>query len=635
MPMPFARTAVALVLPSLLALAATPTHAASQNAPAPAPSVDPSHYAGMIYRMVGPHRGGRVEAVAGVPGEPHTFFMGTSGGGIWKTDDAGAHWEPVADEFLEAGSIGALAVASSRPSVIYAGTGSACIRGNVSIGRGLWKSVDGGDRWTFIGLPDAGAVGAIEVHPTDHDRVYVAALGNPFAPNPERGVYRSVDGGASWDQVLFLNDSTGAVSLAINPSNPDDIFAGMWRAERKPWTLISGGEDGGLYRSLDGGDTWSKVGGGLPQGVVGRVGVSISEANPRRIFAMIEAEPGNGLYRSDDGGETWQFMTDDSRLTGRAWYYHHVVADPNDENTVYVLNVRLYRSTDGGRTFDLIPVPHGDVHDLWVNPENPDIFVVGDDGGAVVTVNHGRTFSTMYNQPTAELYDVVVDNQVPYRVYGSQQDNTAISVLSRPLENQLRPQEGWRYAAGCETGPVALHPDHPEVVWGGCYSGVINRMDVERDLRRNMNLYPANQNEAPRDLRYRFQWVAPIVVSPHDPETVYHASQYVHRTRDGGFTWETISPDLTTNDPSLQDFPGGPIHADHSGVEVYNTIFSLVVSPHDANTLWVGTDDGRVHLSRDEGASWQEITPDAMPELGTVNRIDVSPHEPGRAYLAV
>jgi photosystem II stability/assembly factor-like uncharacterized protein len=619
------------LLLGLVAGATFPAPARAQTTPA----VSPAHYAGMTYRMVGPHRGGRVEAVAGVPGEPHTFYMGGTGGGVWKTDDAGAHWTPIADEFLTAGSIGALAVASSRPAVLYAGTGSACIRGNVSIGRGLWKSMDGGERWQFIGLPLSGAVGDLVVHPADHDRVYVAALGNPFAPNPERGVYRTRDGGATWDHVLFLNDSTGAVSLAMNPANPDEVFAGMWRAERKPWTLISGGADGGVYRTRDGGDTWTKLGGGLPEGVVGRVGLSISASNPRRVWAMVEAEPGNGLYRSDDGGESWTFLTNDSRLTGRAWYYHHVVADPTDDNTVYVLNVRLYRSTDGGRTFDLIPVPHGDVHDLWVNPHDPDIFVVGDDGGAVVTLNHGRTFSTMYNQPTAELYDVVVDNQEPYRVYGSQQDNTAISVPSRPGENALRPQEEWRYAAGCETGPVALHPDHPDIVWGGCYSGVINRMDVARDLRRNMNLYPANQNDAPRDLRYRFQWVAPIVVSPHDPETVYHASQYVHRTRDGGWTWETLSPDLTTNTPEHQGFPGEPLHGDHSGVEIFNTVFALVVSPHDAETLWVGTDDGLVHLSRDDGATWNEITPAGMPRWATVNRIEVSPHRAGRAFLAV
>jgi hypothetical protein len=362
------------------------------------------------------------------------------------------------------------------------------------------------------------------VHPDDADLVYAAALGNPFGPNPERGVYRSRDGGESWDNVLFLNDSTGAVALAMNPENPDEIFAGMWRAERKPWTLISGGEDGGIYRTRDGGDTWTKLGGGLPEGVVGKVGLSISAANPRRVWAMVEAEPGNGLWRSDDSGETWTFVTGEGRLAGRAFYYHHVVADPTDENTIYVLNSRLFRSTDGGENFTMIPLPHGDVHDLWVHPDDPDVFVVGTDGGAVVTLNHGATFSTVYNQPTAEFYDVEVDNLMPYRLYGSQQDNSTIIVPSRPGRNQLRPQEVWRYAAGCETGPIAFDPDDPDVIWGGCYAGVINRMVVSSDTRRNMNLYPSSTGVAPSELRYRFQWVAPIVVSPHDPQTVYHAS---------------------------------------------------------------------------------------------------------------
>lgn len=592
-------------------------------------------FEGMRYRMVGPFRGGRVTAVAGFPDRPHAFLQGTTGGGVWHTDDAGHHWDPIADDALTSGNVGAIAVAEANPDVIYVGTGSACIRGNVSVGHGVWKSEDGGASWSFVGLPDAGAIGEMVVHPTDPDLVYAAVLGNPFAPNPERGVYRSRDGGATWENVLFLNDSTGAVSLAMNPADPSEIYAGMWRAERKPWTLTSGSLDGGLYKTTDGGRTWTRLAGGLPQGMVGRVGVAVSPADPRRVWAMIEANPGNGLWRSDDAGATWEFLTGDNALAGRPWYYHHVVADPKDREKVYILNVRFHRSTDGGRTFTLVPVPHGDVHDLWINPEDTDVMVLGDDGGAVVTLNGGRTWSTMYNQPTAEMYDVVVDNQEPYRVYGSQQDNTTISVLSRRTRNLLRPQEGWRYASGCETGPVALHPDHPEIVWGGCYGGVINRMDVETDTRRNVNLYPVSTAVAPGDLRYRFQWVAPIVVSPHDPETVYHASQYVHRTRDGGMTWETISPDLSWNDPATQRFPGGPIHADNSGVEVFGAVFALTISPHDPATLWAGTDDGRVHVTRDDGATWTEVTPPGMPRFATVNRIEASVHAPGRAFLAV
>jgi photosystem II stability/assembly factor-like uncharacterized protein len=589
----------------------------------------------MEFRMVGPFRGGRVTAVTGVPGHPHTFLQGASGGGVWRTDDAGQHWEPIADDFLTAGAVGAIAVASSNPDVIYVGTGSACIRGNVSVGRGAWKSEDGGLSWHSIGLADSGAFGEMVVHPRDPDLVYAAALGSPFGKNPERGVFRSRDGGDSWENVLFLSDSTGAVSLAMNPDDPNEIYAGMWRGERKPWTLISGSAEGGIYKTIDGGENWTKLTGGLPEGLVGKVGLAISPANPQRIWAMVEAEPGNGLWRSDDAGASWTFLNGQSNLAGRAFYYHHVVADPVNEDAVYVLNTRLYRSTDGGEDFTLIPVPHGDVHDLWINPENPELFVVGDDGGAVVTLNHGRTFSSMYNQPTAEFYDVVVDNQTPYRLYGSQQDNTTISILSRRERNQLRPQEGWQYAAGCETGPVALHPDRPEVIWGGCYGGVINKMDLERDTRRNLNLYPASTGVAPGELQNRFQWVAPIVVSPHDPETVYHASQYVHRTRDGGVSWETISPDLSYDDPSTQGFPGGPIHADNTGVEVFGTVFALTVSPHDAHTVWVGTDDGRVHITRDDGGSWSEITPPDLARNSTVNRIEVSTHAPGRAFLAV
>jgi len=597
--------------------------------------VDPSYFDGMRYRMVGPFRGGRVTAVTGIAEEPHTFFMGGTGGGIWKTEDAGHHWIPIADDYLTNGNIGALDVADSDPNVIYAGTGSACIRGNVSVGTGVWNSTDGGDTWEFIGLPESGAIGSMAVHPRNPDLVYVAALGHPFGKNPERGVYRSADGGATWENVLFLNDSTGAVSLAMDPSNPRVIYAGMWRAERKPWTLISGGPEGGLYKTTDGGDSWKKLGGGLPEGIVGKVTVSVSRANPDRVFAMVEAEPGNGLYRSDDAGRSWTFLTGESQLTDRAFYYHHVFADPGDENTVYIMNTRLFRSVDGGRTFDLIPVHHGDLHDMWINPDHPEIFVIGDDGGAEVTVTHGRTFSGVYNQPTAELYDVMVDNGYPYRIYGSQQDNTTISVLAHRKNNNLRPQEQWQYAAGCEVGPIAFDPDNPDVIWSGCYGGVINRMVASTDVRRNVNLYPEAQNRAPKDLRNRFQWVAPIVMDPLNPSTVYHASQYVNRTRDGGMTWETISPDLTTNTPEHQEFPGIPIHSDHTGVEVFNTIFSLAPSPHEAGTIWVGSDDGRVHITRDDGASWTDITPPGMPRFATVNRIELSPHTPDRAYLAV
>ena len=624
-----------LTLFAFLALLAIPRPFSPSLALLSAQTIDTSLYAGMRYRMVGPFRGGRSTAVTGIAGKPHTFLMGGTGGGLWRTDDAGHHWTSLTDKYFTVGAVGAVDVADSDPNVIYVGTGSACIRGNVSTGRGLWKSTDSGTTWRFIGLPESGAIGDIAVHPTNPDLVYVAALGHPFGKNRERGVYRSKDGGATWEQVFFQSDSTGAVDFAMNPANPREIYVAMWRAERKPWTLISGSSESGVYKTTDGGDTWTKLAGGLPSGVVGKIGLTVSPANPSRVWAIVEAEPGGGLYRSDNRGESWTRVSTDRRILGRPWYYHHVEADPKDENSLYALNVDMFRSVDGGRTFEEVQVPHGDVHDIWINPEHPEIFAVADDGGVVVTVNHGRTFSSLYNQPTAELYDVEVDNQHSYRIYGSQQDNTTISVRHNLAGHSLRPQQEWSHASGCETGPVALHRDHPDVIWSGCYGGVINVMDVGKDTRRNVNLYPENQGQAPKDRKHRFQWVAPIVVSPHDPNTVYHASQYVHRTRDAGRTWETISPDLTTNNKAYQEFPGGPIHADNSGVEVFNTVFALVVSPHDAGTLWAGSDDGRVHLTRDDGKTWTDISPRAMPALGTVNRIDVSSHAPGRAFVAV
>jgi photosystem II stability/assembly factor-like uncharacterized protein len=619
----------------LLSLPVAGLHAQSPAATQASTAVDPALYAGLSYRMVGPFRGGRSTAVAGIAEQPNVFFMGTTGGGVWKTDDAGGHWTNVTDGFLDVGNIGAIDVADSDPRIIYVGTGSASIRGNSSVGRGVWKSTDGGATWRYLGLPESGAIGKLVVHPTNPDVVYVAALGHPFGRNKERGVYRTRDGGATWDHVLFVNDGTGAVTLSMSPDNPDEIYAGLSRIERKPWTMISGGPDGGVYQTTDGGTSWRKLAGGLPTGKVGKVGVTVSPANPKRVWALVEAEPGGGLYRSDDRGATWTLVNTEKEVRGRPWYYGHVRADPVDPNKVYVMNVPLLRSTDGGATFKKIPVPHGDTHDIWINPRDPRVFGVSSDGGTQVTVNDGRTFSSLYNQPTAELYDVVVDNQVPYRLYGSQQDNSSISVLQRRLHNSLRPQQEWGYAAGCETGPVALHPDHPDIIFGGCYGGEINRQDLRDDTRVSVTVYPEAMALAPRDKINRWQWLAPIVVSPHDPATVYHASQFLYRSRDRGNTWTRISPDLTTNDARYQAWPGEPITADNpNGAETFTTIYAVTPSPHDARTIWVGTDDGRVHITRDDGKRWADITPPALPPLSTVNRIEVSPHAPGRAFIA-
>ncbi len=601
----------------------------------PEATVDPALYEGLAYRLIGPFRGGRSTAVDGLAGRPGVYVMGTTGGGVWKTDDYGHTWHNLSDGFF-GGSIGAIDVADSDPAVIYVGTGSACIRGNTSAGHGLWKSTDGGRSWAFSGLPEAGQIGDVVVHPTNADLVYVAALGHAFGKNPERGVFRSRDGGATWEHVLAIDDSTGVVSLAMNPHNPREIYAGAWRAERKPWTLLSGGPNGGVYKTTDGGNTWTKLAGGLPTGLVGKVGVAVSPANPDRVWALIEAEPDGGLYRSDDAGKTWTRINHENKLRQRAWYYTHVVADPQDEHTVYVLNVAFHRSVDGGKTFEAISVPHGDTHDLWIDPNDPKTMVLADDGGAQVTVNGGKTWSTYYNQPTAELYGVVVDNQIPYRVYGAQQDNTAISLPAWTSSNTLHPKSTWTNPGGCETGPVALHPDHPEITWGGCYGGAINRVDHRTGQYRNVILYPQLQlGEAGKNLRHRFQWVAPIVVSPHDPNVVYHGSQFVNRTTDGGMTWETISPDLTTNTPAHQDYSGGPINHDITGVEIFNTLFSLAVSPHDPEVIWAGSDDGLIHVTRNGGADWRNVTPPGMPRFGTVNSIEVSPHAAGEVFVAV
>lgn len=625
-----------VALPALLpALLSASLSAPLSAQPRPAVTVDTALYAGLTYRMIGPFRGGRSTAVTGVAGQPHLYYMGSTGGGVWKTDDAGTRWTNLSDGFF-GGSIGAIDVADSDPNVLYVGTGSADIRGNASQGRGVWKSTDAGRSWAFTGLPESGAIRRLAIHPTNPDVVWLAALGHPFGRNAERGIFRTKDGGKTWDKVLFLNDSTGASDVVVNPANPRILYAAMWRAERKPWTMISGSREGGVYKSTDGGDSWSKLGGGLPSGLTGKIGLTVSPANPDRLWAIIEAEPEGGVYRSDDAGKTWTRTNSENSLRQRAWYYTRIEADPQDDNTVYALNTGLYRSVDGGKTFTPIDVPHGDTHDLWINPANPRLMVLGDDGGAVVSLTHGRSWSSMNAQPTAEFYDVAVDNGFPYRVYSAQQDNTSISIPAWSGPNVLHPMNEWRYASGCETGPVALHPDRPEVVWGGCYGGAINRWDQATDDRRNMVAYPQLQlGQAAKDLKYRFQWVAPIVVSRHDPNVVYHGAQLVLRSRDGGMTWEEISPDLTTNTRAHQEASGAPINNDITGVEIYNTIFAIAEDPKDARTLWAGTDDGRLHITRDGGRSWQEITPPGMPALGTVENIDLSAHQDGRAWVAV
>lgn len=619
-----------------LTLCAAPVLLASRPASAQE-TVDPAFLSGLSYRNVGPHRGGRVTAVAGVPGEPFLFYMGNTGGGVWKTDDAGESWVNITDGQIAAGSIGAIAVAPSDPNVIYVGTGSAEPRGNTSPGIGMYRSTDAGKTWTHIGLDRAGQIGRIQVHPDDPDRVYVAALGNLFGRNEERGVYRSHDGGGTWERVLFVNDSTGVVDLALNPRNPRILFATAWRAQRLPWTMISGSMEGSVYRSKDGGDTWEKLAAGLPTGLFGKAGVTISPANPERVWAIIEAEgTKGGVYRSDNGGDSWRQLTSEQQLWHRPWYYMRITADPRDENTVWINNVMLYKSVDGGRQFLPIPtVPHGDSHALWINPDDTDIMIEGDDGGATVTLNGGRTWSTQRNQATAELYRVAVDDQFPYRLYGAQQDNSTVSVPSRVSPTVISDFEEEYQVGGCESGHVAVDPRDPNIVYAGCFGGSITRYDVRTGQSREILAYPQNQMaQRVGDLRHRFQWNAPIRISPHDPDVLYHTSNHVHRSRNGGQSWEVISPDLTTDNPEHQGYAGGPITADGTGVEVYGTIFALEESPHEAGVLWAGSDDGLIHVTRDNGETWTDVTPDDFPEGATVNTIDISAHAPGRVHVA-
>jgi len=601
--------------------------------------VDPHLFEGLTYRSLGFSRGGRATAVAGVPSDPLTYYFGSTGGGVWKSTDAGLTWRNISDGFFEAGSIGAIAVADADPNVIYVGTGSACPRGNISLGVGVYKSTDAGKTWKHIGLREAGLIGRIRVHPKNPDLVYVAVLGNIFGPNAERGVYRSKDGGATWEKVLFVDDRTGAVDLAMDVTNPRILYAALWTVERKPWTIDSGSLVGGLFKTTDGGDTWKKLGGGLPSGVlVGKIGVTVSPANPDRVWALVEAaDDRGGVYRSDDGGETWQRVNSQRMLLQRAWYYTHIYADPQDPDTVYALNTGFYKSVDGGRTFQSYPTPHGDNHDLWINPNNPKIMINSNDGGANVSFTGGTSWTEQMNQPTAEIYRVTVDTRFPYRVYGAQQDNSTVSYPSWGAGGFARGAADFYAVGGGESGHIAVDPRNPDIVYAGSYGGTITRVDVGLGLVESIRPYPdLETGQRAMDLKYRFQWQAPIRLSPHNPDVVYFTSQYVHRSKDQGRTWEIISPDLTTNDRTKQDYAGGKgITRDNTGVEVFCTIFAFEESPKVPGLLWAGSDDGLVHVSRDNGKTWTNVTPPDLPKFATINMIDLSPHDPGRVHLAV
>ena len=611
--------------------------ASDAKTPDQAPKTPPTlsdQFPGLEFRSIGPFRGGRSVAVTGVRGKPLLYYFGGTGSGVWKTADGGATWANSSDKFFKTASVGAVAVADSDPNVLYVGTGETAIRGSTSShGDGVYKSTDAGATWTNVGLADTRQIARVRIHPQNPDIVYVAAQGHIWGPNPDRGIFRTLDGGKTWTKILFVDDKTGASDLMMDPTNPRILYAAFWQVYRKGWTLQSGGTGGGLYKTIDGGQTWKKLAGGLPEGIVGKVAVSVSASRPSRVWAMVEAEKG-GLYRSDDGGEKWSLVNGTHRLRQRAWYYSGVYADPLNEDVVYLPNISFLKSIDGGKTFSSIRVRHGDTHDLWIDPEHPARMILGDDGGAEVTVTGGQTWSAEDNQPTAQIYRVITDSQFPYWVYGSQQDNTSVAIPSGVRGSVIRAAD-WHDVAGGESGWIAPDPRNPDIVYAGGYGGSITRYDHKTGEAREIVAYPqVIDGRAARDLKYRFQWTAPIVLSPHDPDTLYHAAQVLLRSRDGGQSWVEISPDLTRNDKTKQDYSGGPIAHEFTGVETYDTIFYVVESPHEAGTIWAGTDDGLVQLTRDAGKTWANVTPKGLPEWIRINAIEVSPHDKATAYVA-
>ncbi|HKE32504.1 MAG TPA: glycosyl hydrolase, partial [Candidatus Angelobacter sp.] len=617
--------------------AAAQSSSESATASTQEPEAEPKGpWHGLTWRSIGPFRGGRALAVTGVIGDAHTYYFGSTGGGVWKSTDGGLSWRPMTDKVKDMSpSIGAIAVAPSDPNVIYAGTGEACIRGNIIAGNGVYKSIDGGKTWNAMGLQDTLAIGRLIVHPKNADIAFVAALGHPFGPNAERGIFRTTDGGKTWSKVLYKDENTGGIDLAFDPGNPNIIFAALWQARRSPWGMDSGGPGSGLYRSTDGGSNWKRLSGhGLPDGILGRIAVAVAYGNSNRVWALIEADKG-GLFRSDDGGENWTLVNSERQYRQRAFYYTHAFADPRSADGVYVLNTGMYRSNDGGKTFLQIRVPHGDNHGLWIDPGDPDRMIESNDGGANVSTNGGASWTAQSNQPTAQFYHVVTDNRFPYYVYGAQQDNSTVGIASASERGGIdRPS--WYPVGGGESGYIAPDPHDPEIVYAGSYGGEITRYDHHTGQEQNVTPWPLNPiGSGAVDQKYRFQWTEPIVFSPHDPNVLYFAAQVLFKSTDHGMSWQVISPDLTRNDKSKQQPSGGPITKDNTGVEVYDTIFSVVESPLQKDLIWAGSDDGLIHITTDGGKNWSDITPRKMPEWGTVSMIEASPYDAGSAYVAV
>ncbi|WP_412069312.1 glycosyl hydrolase [Rubrivirga sp. IMCC43871] len=603
--------------------------------------VDSTLFESLEYRLVGPFRGGRASGVAGIPGDALTYYQGATGGGVWRTQDGGGSWENISDGYF-GGSIGSVAVAESDPNVIYVGGGEKSLRGNVSPGWGMWKSENAGRSWESIGFEGGQHIPRVVVHPRDENTVFAAVLGHAFGPNADRGVFRSRDGGETWEHVLFVNEDAGAFELEMDPTNPRILYASIWNVRRTPFSFSSGGEGSSIWKSTDGGDTWTDISAneGFPDGIWGISAVSISPADPDRVYALVENENG-GLFRSDDGGETWTLVSTDRNLRQRAWYFTRLGADSEDPDKVWVLNVQLWVSTDGGRTFESVDTPHADHHDIWIAPEDGDRIVIADDGGAQVTFDGGDTWSTYLNQPTAQFYRVTTDSHFPYRIYGGQQDNSTIRIAHRSTGGAITERD-WEPSAGGESGWLAPHPDDPDIVFGGSYGGFLQMVNHRTGESRIVNVWPENPIGAPaKDLKIRFQWNFPLLFSQYrDAETndypLFAAGNRLYRSTNYGQTWVPISPDLTRADPATLESSGGPITQDNTSVEYYATIFALAESPHDEGTIWVGSDDGLLHVTRDGGGSWTDITPGdrLLPSDAMINSIEADPARPGGLYVA-
>ncbi len=598
-------------------------------------TVDPELLSALEWRLVGPYRGGRVTTVTGVPDNPQLYYMGATGGGVWKTENAGVSWSNISDDFFDVGTIGAIAVAASDPNVIYVGTGEKSIRGvTTSQGDGVYKSTDAGTTWKHIGLREAGQISRIRIHPTNPDIAYVGVQGRIWGPSEERGVYRTTDGGENWEQVLSVNAQTGATDLRMDPTNPRILYAAMWEHGRKPWYILSGGTAGGIFKSTDAGDTWKKLTDGLPE-LIGKIGVDVSASNPNRLYAIVEAMPGEGgLYRSDDGGATWELKNKSRILWTRSWYYMHIAADPVNEDIVYVLNAPFMKSIDGGVTFEKKSTPHGDHHDHWINPHNNKNMINANDGGATITFDGGESWSSIMNQPTAQFYRVNTDNRFPYRIYGGQQDNSTVAILSQTFDGGIGNDDFYAVGGG-ESAHIAFDPDNPRLVYATTINGTLTEYDADNERLREIKPYPEFVfGMESKDLRYRINWNAPVTASPLDPGVIYYGAQKLLRTSDRGVTFEEISPDLTRNEKDKQGVNGGPITAENVGAEFYGTILTITASPHEYGTVWVGSDDGLIHVTRNDGETWEDVTPGNL-RGAMVNAIEVSPHDPGTAYVAV